>query len=429
MCFIITINSFLFVPILYIIGNHYYSGILFLFSILCCVYYLLNKKGFFLPSLYFILSITLVTVFWGSLEVPNGGVEFFLIPLSLVPFIVVEQKKICISFVVISITAFILSHFLKTTYQPHTIVSTFYTQLYYLIVLTAIFTICATLIFQFKITNTKYENIINEQKLIVEEKNKEVEEKNKDITASISYARRIQQAKLPKKEEIYSSLPNSFVLFKPKDIVSGDFYYFHKDNSSIFIASADCTGHGVPGAFMSMIGSEKLDDALANSTDTSEILSYLNRGIKSSLKQSDSSESTRDGMDIALCSIDTDSLIVKYAGANRPLWIIRNGQTAVEEIKATKKAIGGFTEDSQRYDTHEIKLQSGDSFYISTDGYADTFSGADNKKLTTKKFREILLAIQNKSMADQEVHLDNFIENWKAGTEQVDDILVIGVRL
>ena len=261
------------------------------------------------------------------------------------------------------------------------------------------------------------------------EKNKIVEEKIKEITDSINYAKRIQRAMLPHRKDIWTAFPQSFVLFKPKDIVSGDFYFFYKNNQTFFIASADCTGHGVPGAFMSMIGSDKLEDAVSQSTDTSEILSLLNKGIKTALKQSDSDESTRDGMDIALCSVDTDARIVKYAGANRPLWIIRNGQTIVEEIKATKKAIGGFTEDSQHFDTHEIKLQQGDTFYISTDGYADTFGGKESKKVTTKRFKQILLDIQHKTMKEQEKHLDNFIENWKAGTEQVDDILVIGVRL
>lgn len=255
-----------------------------------------------------------------------------------------------------------------------------------------------------------------------------IETKNHEITDSINYAKRIQQAKLPSMEAIYSALPDCFVLFKPKDIVSGDFYFFHKDEKSIFIASADCTGHGVPGALMSMIGSEKLDDAMAHSADTSEILRHLNKGIKTSLRQSDSSESTRDGMDIALCRVDTDARVVKYAGANRPIWIIRNGLTTVEEIKATKKAIGGFTEDNQYFDSHEIKLQKGDTFYISTDGYADTFR-KDGKKLMTKRFKELLLSIQDKSLKEQERHLDDFIEDWKGGAEQMDDILVIGVRL
>ena len=256
-----------------------------------------------------------------------------------------------------------------------------------------------------------------------------IEDKNKDITDSINYAKRIQQAKLPKKETIYTSLPNCFVLFKPKDIVSGDFYFFHKTEGSVFIASADCTGHGVPGALMSMIGSEKLDDALRQSNDPSEILRLLNTGIKNSLNQSDSDESTRDGMDIALCSIDVQNRIVKYAGANRPLWIIGKGQTSIEEIKATKKAIGGLTENTQHFDTHEIKLQPGDTFYIFTDGYADTFGGEEEKKLTTKRFKEILIDIQNETMEAQEKHLESFVENWKAETEPVDDILVIGVRL
>ncbi|MCE9539567.1 MAG: tetratricopeptide repeat protein [Bacteroidetes bacterium] len=278
--------------------------------------------------------------------------------------------------------------------------------------------------------------ITRKQKQIIEIKNKEteeqkqiIEEKNKDITDSITYAKRIQRAMLPHRRDIWAALPNSFVLFKPKDIVSGDFYFFHKNNNSVFIASADCTGHGVPGAFMSMIGSERLTDAVQESSNTSEILSLLNKGIKTSLKQSENENSTRDGMDIALCSVDTDKRVVKYAGANRPIWIIRNGLNEVEEIKATKKAIGGFTEDDQHFDTHEIKLQQGDTFYISTDGYADTFGGQEKKKLMTKRFKEILLEIQYKPMKEQGQHLDNVIENWKAGTEQVDDILVIGIRL
>src|ERR1019366_494185 len=190
-----------------------------------------------------------------------------------------------------------------------------------------------------------------------------------------------------------------------------------------------CTGHGVPGAFMSMVGAGKLNDAVAQSTDTSEILSFLNKGIKTALKQSEGDKATRDGMDIALCSVDTENRIVKYAAANRPIYIIRKGQTEVEEIKATKKAIGGFTEDEQHFDTQEIQLQQGDTFYISTDGYADQFGGKEGKKLMTKKFKEILLEIQDKTMKEQEEHLENFVETWKAGMEQVDDILVIGVRL
>ena len=196
---------------------------------------------------------------------------------------------------------------------------------------------------------------------------------------------------------------------------------------------------------MSMIGAGKLNEAVSLSSDTSEILSLLNKGIKTALKQSDSDESTRDGMDIALVSLKfkdessesaannskliTQNFELNYAGANRPLWLIRNGQAEVEEIKATKRAIGGLTEDNQHFESHELKLQQGDTFYICTDGYADQFGGAEGKKLMTKKLKEMLLEIQSKTMKEQKQHLANFVENWKGNREQIDDILVIGVRI
>ncbi len=296
----------------------------------------------------------------------------------------------------------------------------------------------------------------NIQKETIEKSKFLVEEKNRDITDSINYAKRIQQAKLPRKKDIDASLPLSFILFKPKDIVSGDFYWFKslpltpsegEENSSpsadgrlggavVLIAAADCTGHGVPGALMSMIGSEKLDEAVHLSTDTSKILNHLNSRVKKSLHQSDSEDSTRDGMDIALCSIEFPSLLetnrvinLKYAGANRPIWIIRKGQSIIEEIKGTKKSIGGFTADNQHFDSHELKLQQGDTFYLSSDGFADQFGGSKGKKIMTKNFKEILLSIQDKTMKEQKKHLDNFVENWRSEAEQVDDILVIGVRV
>ena len=180
---------------------------------------------------------------------------------------------------------------------------------------------------------------------------------------------------------------------------------------------------------MSMVGSEILSDSVSKSSNPSEILSLLNKGIKSSLRQTESNESTRDGMDIALCILDQQNQTIHFSGANRPLWIIRNGQTQIEEIKSTKKAIGGFTEDKQIFEPHEIRMNKGDSFYCFTDGYIDQFNGKSGKKLMAKKFKEVLLNIQKLSMPEQEIHLNNFIENWKGDTEQIDDILVIGVRV
>jgi serine phosphatase RsbU (regulator of sigma subunit)/tetratricopeptide (TPR) repeat protein len=275
----------------------------------------------------------------------------------------------------------------------------------------------------------KANRIIYKQKAEVEKAKSIIEEKNKDITDSINYAQRIQRAMLSDSDELKRLYPESFILFQPKDIVSGDFYFVHENNDFVYIAAADCTGHGVPGAFMSLIGTTKLQDAVAQSSNASDILMFLNRAIKTALKQTDANESTRDGMDIALCVVNKQTRALTFAGANRPLWLIRKNSKEVEEIKATKCAIGGLTSDSQHYDATVVDLAEDDTFYISTDGYADQFNGKTEKKLMTKKFKEILVDIQSQSMDEQKLFLTNFINDWKEGTEQVDDILVIGVRV
>lgn len=270
---------------------------------------------------------------------------------------------------------------------------------------------------------------VDQQKQIILSSKEIIEEKNKDITDSITYAKRIQQAKLPVLENIKLALPDSFILFKPKDIVSGDFYYFKESKDAFYIAVCDCTGHGVPGAFMSLICMEKLEEAIDLSEEPADILRILNNSVKETLHQNEEHNATRDGMDMALCKLDKKKRNLVYAGANRPIWLVRDGQIEVDEIKATKKAIGGFTDDNQLYETHTLHLDKGDMFYIFSDGYADTFNGSSGKKLTTRKFREIILSLSTKPISEQENYLDQFIEDWKNGTEQIDDICIMGVRV
>jgi serine phosphatase RsbU (regulator of sigma subunit) len=269
----------------------------------------------------------------------------------------------------------------------------------------------------------------NKAKILLMEQKNLVKLKNKEITDSINYAYHIQHALLPVKETIYKDIPNSFILFKPKDIVSGDFYYFKKKTGSLFIAACDCTGHGVPGAIMSMIGYEKLEHAVNDNSNVSSILTHLNKSIKDSLRQSDEKNSIRDGMDVALCEIDPKNKLLKYAGANRPLWLIRKGGSEIEEIKATKKAIGGTTGFEQNYNMHTLDVEEGDTFYLFSDGYADQDGGEKGKKLMTKNFKNLLLEIRNRSMRDQEMFLQNFADQWRGKHEQLDDILVIGIRI
>lgn len=253
-----------------------------------------------------------------------------------------------------------------------------------------------------------------------------IEHKNNEIIDSINYAKRIQSAILPDFSDINKHIANVFVIYKPKDIVSGDFYYFNNINNDNFIAVADCTGHGVPGAFMSLVGSKELKIANSQSSSPSEILKLLNNGIKATLKQNQLN-GTKDGMDIALLKINGNKIF--YSAANRPLWLIKNDSDIIEEIKATKTAIAGYTEDDFEFTEHALNLNSGDTLYLFTDGYADQFGGEKQKKMTTKRFKSLLISIKNKSINDQKTEIENYMKNWIGDLEQVDDILVIGIRI
>ncbi|MEQ1732681.1 MAG: SpoIIE family protein phosphatase [Bacteroidia bacterium] len=417
-----TISTFLLLFHLYLIHDYYYMPIQLIATLALSCYVFFSKMRQFYVAFYWVFVLLVANVFYRSIEAPNSGIEYFLIPISLIPVVVLENKTKGIALIFVAIATFWASYYVKEFYTPHHILSQFENNLTYILILNVVFLLGTLVLFQFKLININYEQIIGKQKT-------DLEHKNKEITDSINYAQRIQNANLPNKNEVYNALPNSFILFKPKDIVSGDFYYFKQKDNLLFIAAADCTGHGVPGAFMSFVCSEKLDAALAQTTNVAELLSSTNRGVKTALNQTNADESTRDGMDIALCSIDLATNTISYAGANRPIWIIRNNATEIEEIKATKTAIGGLTSQEQAFELHQFKLNKGDTFYLFSDGYADTFSGLTNKKLTTKAFKQLLLNMQQHTMLAQEQLLNTYINNWKGNVEQIDDILVIGVRM
>jgi serine phosphatase RsbU (regulator of sigma subunit) len=262
-------------------------------------------------------------------------------------------------------------------------------------------------------------------------KNHLIEEKNKEITDSINYARLIQQSLLASESMLDKNLKEHFILYKPKDIVSGDFYWASESKEGFLLACVDCTGHGVPGAFMSLIGKENLDKAIVKTSSPKQILTELNKGVKRSLNQNSPGNSNRDGMDAAIVRIENNNAVSKvyYSGANRPLWIIKKSTGTLEEIKATKQAIGGFTNDNQEFEEHELILNYGDMIYISTDGYADQFGSDKNKKLTTKRFKDLLLSLHKLKAQEQKQELEGFFMNWKGKSEQLDDLLVIGIKI
>ena len=279
--------------------------------------------------------------------------------------------------------------------------------------------------------------IIKEKTANIVRQKEEIEEKSKDITDSINYAQKIQEAILPSSQEITKHLPHHFVLYKPKDIVSGDFYWFSSRNGRTLITAADCTGHGVPGAFMSMIGNSLLNEIVNEKGETkpSEILQKLKMGVIKSLSQTGEAGTQKDGMDIALCSFDLDKYQVEFSGAFNPLLRIRNEELL--ETRSDRMPIGIYSDDGgQEFTNHTFEMKKGDVYYIFTDGFVDQFGGPKGKKFMGKRFKSLLMEIHKKPMREQMDILDTTIEDWKAhqmsnGTayEQIDDILVIGVRV
>lgn len=279
--------------------------------------------------------------------------------------------------------------------------------------------------------NTEIELLELKEQLenIVELRTSQLEHIRRNMLDSLNCAKNIQRAFLPKKSEVYELLPHSFLIYKPKDIISGDFYWAKEVNNRIIIAAADCTGHGVPGALMSIMGIEKLGQSVLRNRNASDILKYLNKNVKIALNQSNLLHHSHEGIEIALCTIDKETRKITFAGANRPLLIIRKSSKNIEEVSGTKSSIGCSTPDETHFDSHEIQLEEGDSFYLFTDGYADQFGGERDKKLSTKRFKQIIKEIQHLNMQEQEVYLKEFLLKWRGDTEQIDDILVMGIRL
>jgi serine phosphatase RsbU (regulator of sigma subunit) len=263
-----------------------------------------------------------------------------------------------------------------------------------------------------------------------------IEQKNKDITDSINYARRIQLGILPAKETLDTCFRSYFVLYKPKDIVSGDFYWAaeapdHLSQGKVFmIAVIDCTGHGVPGAFMSMLGNTLLNQTITNRNinTAADILNYLNHKLPENLKATGGEQHIRDGMDMTLCIFDFMNMKMQFAGANNPCWVIRDNE--IIELKGDKQAITAST-DSEKHDytNHLFNLKKNDHVYLFTDGFADQFGGPNEKKFGYRRLRELLVAINDKTCAQQKEQLFSAFENWRGTLEQIDDVCVIGIRI
>jgi serine phosphatase RsbU (regulator of sigma subunit) len=295
---------------------------------------------------------------------------------------------------------------------------------------------------------------ISEQKEEIQSQRDEIKEQRdmvfaqkKEITDSIDYAQRIQVAVLPRKEYLDKIMPEYFVFYKPKDIVSGDFYWIERMKDSLIVVAADCTGHGVPGAFMSMLGIALLNEQLAKSKidDPGKILDNLRTRVKVMLAQEGKSEEQKDGMDMTIAIIDKQKKELQFAGANSPLFLIRSSsqltgsepglEASMEsdgshlfEFKGDRQPIGYYWEEN-KFTSHRVKLRDHDTLYVFSDGFIDQFGGEGRKKYKVNRFKELLLSLQKESMETQKDMLEDAFESWRGDIEQIDDVCVIGVRI
>jgi len=268
---------------------------------------------------------------------------------------------------------------------------------------------------------------LNKQKSKIQLQKSKIEEVNKDLTDSIHYAKRIQESMLGQPESVLNELADYFIYFKPKDIVSGDFYWAGKKDGKIILSAIDCTGHGVPGAFMSMLGDSYLNQIVYNYNITSpdEILNALNKEIREALNQE--ATQNQDGMDMVICTIDLEAKVVEFAMAKNPMIYIKNGE--LFKVRGENQPIGGGGYEHKPFTKHTLPIDSPVSFYMFSDGYQDQFGGPKNKKFMIKRMQTLLLENHNRPMFEQKQIMDNALCEWMENTEQIDDVVLIGFKI
>jgi serine phosphatase RsbU (regulator of sigma subunit) len=262
-----------------------------------------------------------------------------------------------------------------------------------------------------------------------QERFRELRARNQEIMDSIRYAQQIQKAILPEADTIKSTFEDAFVYYDPKEVVSGDFYWFYRKGSKVFLIMLDCTGHGVPGAMMSVMGNSLLKDLIVKNglENPAEILFALDQELINGLTQKENQATISDGMDIGLTVMDFDKYELSFAGAFRPMFLVRQGE--LKEVKGNRNPVGFYHNIQKQFETKRFSLQEGDRFYLFSDGYPDQFGGERGRKFMKKRFREMIGSIQQMPLNEQKDFLDYALNNWQQEEEQVDDILVLGAQV
>ena len=401
-----------------------------------------NHKGFYKVSAILVCiltpAFTLLFTTISKLDVVETPIYGYIFPRVLlisfvsIPFILISKRNSLLMYsmmlyIILFVYFFDIFHnFLNVGFfQVNLDLKPYYVTNFYLIF--PIVIIVLGYIFLTNI-NTKYENKVLQLIKELEDKNKDIIEKNRNITDSIRYAKKIQTAFLPKKENIEDLLPNSFILYLPRDIVSGDFYWIRKIDNLQVIIIADCTGHGVPGAFLSILGTTLLNDIIVSKKiiKPNEILDELRVAVINSLNQYGTTNENKDGMDVSVCIYNPENNILEYSGANNSLYIIRQKQLI--EYKANNQPVGLHRKEKP-FTFHEIQLFKNDCFFMFSDGYYSQFGGQKNEVLKTSRFKDYLLTIAALNISQQKNELETMLKNWQGNNDQIDDILVMGVKI
>jgi serine phosphatase RsbU (regulator of sigma subunit) len=403
----------------------------FLFLFISLSNFFLHRKklhafSFYVSCIYGVVYFGFGTVFFGLIS----NLQFFLLVMCSIAIVLFDGMIFLKIYVAIAIATFFFVFIYMTGRAgliPFGEDMKRAQQIIGLVNLFTLFFITVVFLLFFKRDNVLFQKAIIEQKKLVQEKQKE-------IIDSITYAKRIQEAILPSPHYWLKNLPDSFVLYKPKDIVAGDFYWMETFTNShsktgrdfIFFAAADCTGHGVPGAMVSVVCNNALNRSLLEFklTDTGEVLDKTRELVIATFGKSD--KEVKDGMDISLCRLDPGANELQWSGSNNPLWYIHNSE--LKEIKPNKQPIGNYAEQKP-FTAHTLQLEKGDLIYIFTDGYADQFGGPNGKKFKHKQLEEKLLSICGEPLNKQKEILDQTFEGWRKNLEQIDDVCVIGIRI
>lgn len=415
--------------------------VVFVFTALYSATLFLNSKALYKAArLYFVcISLALVSV----LSIMPGdvtGERYFFIVASVLSVLLYRKTAPILVLTSVTFGMFILVWYLQKRIPPVLKAPESMQIVYYILNLGIVFSLIVLTIMNYKTDNDRYE-------MMLVHKNAVIETKNREIIDSITYAGYIQKAILPSADYIQKRYPRMFVFYRPKDIVSGDFYWLHQTGKTLIFSVADCTGHGVPGALLSMVGHDGLNRCINEHhlRRPSDILDRLTAMVRETFANAD--REVRDGMDMALCSLDLESGAVEFAGANNPLWIVRkvnddqdgegkgNPEFSMEqngwslaEVRPDKRPVGNYV-NRESFTNHRFSLRKGDSVYLFSDGFADQFGGPKGKKFKYRPLKEFLLSIQELPMDEQEHAIDSTFATWRGNLEQVDDVTLMGIRI